>query len=162
MKTNPQSACILTKCFHDKADSLLPPRITMLLSSQRQRWRFSERWWSSSSAGSRSWLTTTRWQVVQKKRQKTFVFPPADETGTKDTWEKSLWRGHEENLLRPFRSRTGIFLHENGLYNFLTLKPGHSGDRSNDRPDAELWREEHSGLQRGGGHQPGGSGTARE
>ena len=46
--------------------------------------------------------------------------------------------------------------------NFLTLKPGHSGDRSNDRPDAELWREEHSGLQRGGGHQPGGSGTARE
>ena len=51
---------------------------------------------------------------------------------------------------------------KNGLYNFLTLKPGHSGDRSNDRPDAELWREEHSGLQRGGGHQPRGSGTARE
>ena len=24
MKTNPQSACILTKCFHDKADSLSP------------------------------------------------------------------------------------------------------------------------------------------
>ena len=99
---------------------------------------------------------------MQKKRQKTFVFPPADETGTKDTWEKSLWRGHEENLLRPFRSRTGIFLQANGLYNFLTLKPGHSGDRSNDRPDAELWREEHPGLQRGGGHQPRGSGTARE
>ena len=103
-----------------------------------------------------------------KEKTKNIYFPPADETGTKDTWEKSLWRGHEENLLRPFRSRTGIFLHANGncqkwviLY-FLTLKPGHSGDRSNDRPDAELWREEHSGLQRGGGHQPRGSGTARE
>ena len=43
-----------------------------------------------------------------------------------------------------------------------TIKPGHRGNHSNDRPDAQLWREEHPRLQRGGGHQPGGGGTERD
>ena len=41
-------------------------------------------------------------------------------------------------------------------------KSGHCGDHTNDRADAQLWGEEHPGLQRGGGHQPGGGGTERD
>ena len=41
-------------------------------------------------------------------------------------------------------------------------KLGHCGDHTNDRADAQLWGEEHPGLQRGGGHQPGGGRAERD
>ena len=41
-------------------------------------------------------------------------------------------------------------------------KSGHCGYHTNDRADAQLWGEEHPGLQRGGGHQPGGGRTERD
>ena len=42
------------------------------------------------------------------------------------------------------------------------LNSGHCGDHTNDRPDAQLRGEEHPGLQRGGGHQPGGGRAERD
>ena len=42
------------------------------------------------------------------------------------------------------------------------LNSGHCGDHTNDRPDAQLRGEEHPGLQRGGGHQPGGGREERD
>ena len=42
------------------------------------------------------------------------------------------------------------------------LNSGHCGHHTNNRPDAQLRGEEHPGLQRGGGHQPGGGGAERD
>ena len=42
------------------------------------------------------------------------------------------------------------------------LNSGHCWDHTNNRPDAQLRGEEHPGLQRGGGHQPGGGGAERD
>ena len=42
------------------------------------------------------------------------------------------------------------------------LNSGHCGDHTNDRPDAQFRCEEHPGLQRGGGHQPGGGRAERD
>ena len=98
---------------------------------------------------------------LRKCRNYQYVFFSADEAGTKDAWQEALRRDHEENLLRPVRGRTGtFFLRKNsskcwsGLI-IITI-PGHCWHHADNREDAQLWCEEHLGLQRGGGHQPGG------
>ena len=99
------------------------------------------------------------------------MFFSADEAWTKDAWQEALRRDHEENLLRPVRGRTGtFFLLENskqmlirhdycykcwsGL--IIVTIAGHCWHHADNRADAQLWCEEHLGLQRGGRHQPGG------
>ena len=75
----------------------------------------------SSSAGSQC-FQTIRSGDTSHYLNLLVLFLPADETGTKDAREKALWRDHEENLLRPVRSWTGIFF-LNVKYTWYENKP---------------------------------------
>ena len=147
-------------------------KLFFLLQAQLcMQWKFGFRvinHWRFALAYCRCTLEFYFTLFLRKCRNYQYVFFSADEAGTKDAWQEALRRDHEENLLWPVRSRTGIlsckwlFWLQVEKKRCFMLNSGHCGDHTNDRPDAQLRGEEHPGLQRGGGHQPGGGRAERD